>query len=99
MTPAQLASFLATVRGDVLFVLWWLVALRGLRRGEVCGLRWVDVDLPGKTLTVCRQVTWSGGRDAHRPGQDPVRGTRGRAGLRHRGSAALAPQVSMSAAW
>jgi integrase len=61
-TPAQLATFLAAVRGDALFALWWLVALRGLRRGEVCGLRWVDVDLTGKTLTVCRQVTWAGGR-------------------------------------
>jgi hypothetical protein len=27
------------------FVLWWLVALRGPRRDEVSGLRWLDVDL------------------------------------------------------
>jgi integrase len=25
--------------------MWWLIALRGLRRGEAAGLRWVDVDL------------------------------------------------------
>jgi integrase len=26
-------------------VMWWLIALRGLRRGEAAGLRWVNVDL------------------------------------------------------
>jgi hypothetical protein len=32
------------VRGcdDLLFLLWWLVALRGLRRGEVVALLVVD---------------------------------------------------------
>jgi integrase len=25
--------------------MWWLIALRGLRRGEAAGLRWADVDL------------------------------------------------------
>jgi len=55
-TPVLLARFLAVVRDDPLFVLWWLVALRGLRRAEVCGLRWVDLDLIGRSLTVCRQV-------------------------------------------
>jgi Phage integrase, N-terminal SAM-like domain len=51
-TPLQLARFLATVREDWLFALWWLAALRGPRRGEICALRWVDVDLHAGTLTV-----------------------------------------------
>jgi integrase len=45
-TPAQLASFLVLVRDDLLYALWWLAALRGLRRGELCALRWTDLDRP-----------------------------------------------------
>ncbi len=61
-TPIQLARFLTTVRGDWLFALWWLAALRGLRRGEICALHWADVDLHTGTLTVSRQVTRAAGR-------------------------------------
>ena len=38
-------SFLDFVADDRLYAMWWLIALRGLRRGEAAGLRWVDVDL------------------------------------------------------
>jgi integrase len=44
-TAKQLSTFLAGVVEDSLFAFWWLAALRGLRRGEVCGLRWAAVDL------------------------------------------------------
>jgi Phage integrase family len=44
-TTAKVAQFLQHVATDELFALWWLVALRGLRRGEAAGLRWCDVDL------------------------------------------------------
>ena len=30
----------------------WELALSGLRRGEIAGLRWSDVDLDAETLTV-----------------------------------------------
>ncbi|MFY1597059.1 site-specific integrase [Micromonospora sp. WMMD737] len=63
-TPAQLASFLDYVRGDSLYALWWLVALRGLRRGEAAGLRWVDIDLHDGQLSVVRQRT-TAGYDVH----------------------------------
>lgn len=36
-TAEQLATFLNGVTGDSLFALWWLTALRALRRGEACG--------------------------------------------------------------
>jgi hypothetical protein len=36
-TAAQLAAFLAGVRGDRLYALWWLIGLRGLRRCSVLG--------------------------------------------------------------
>jgi integrase len=32
----------------------WYLALSGLRRGEVAGLKWDDVDLDAGTLTVAR---------------------------------------------
>jgi integrase len=54
-TAQQLATFLDTVAEDRLFALWWLTALRGLRRGEAAGLRWIDVDLDHKTITIDQQ--------------------------------------------
>jgi integrase len=44
-TPEQLRAFLTYVRGDRLYAAWLLVATTGLRRAELAGLRWVDVDL------------------------------------------------------
>jgi integrase len=37
-------------------------ALTGLRRGELCGLRWSDIDWHGQTITVQRSV-WQAGKD------------------------------------
>lgn len=61
-TPAQLASFLLFVRDDLLYALWWLAALRGLRRGELCALRWTDLDLTDGTLTVNHNIAHAHGR-------------------------------------
>ncbi|AEV81237.1 tyrosine recombinase XerC [Actinoplanes sp. SE50] len=61
-TPQQLAEFLLFVRDDPLFALWWLAALRGLRRGEICALRWTDVDLAEGTLTVSHTIAHANGR-------------------------------------
>jgi integrase len=52
----HLASFLQEVRDQRLFSLWWLIALRGLRRGEACALRWADLDLVAATVWVREQV-------------------------------------------
>jgi hypothetical protein len=62
-TPAQTGAFLDHVADDELYALFHLVALRGLRRGEACGLRWIDVDLTSRTITVAR-VGCSPGRTA-----------------------------------
>ncbi|MFI6162931.1 tyrosine recombinase XerC [Micromonospora haikouensis] len=59
-TPTQLAAFLDYVRDDSLFALWWLIALRGLRRGEAAGLRWSEVDLHAGQVSVVRQRTTAG---------------------------------------
>jgi integrase len=52
-SEAELRRFAAAAAGDRLAACWRL-SLLGLRRGEVLGLRWADVDLPGRTVTVGR---------------------------------------------
>lgn len=47
-------AFLAHTVDDRLAFAWALLLARGLRRGEVCGLRWSDVDLDAGTLRVVR---------------------------------------------
>jgi integrase len=54
-TAQQLAAFLTTVADDRLYPMWWLIALRGLRRGEAAGLRWCDLDLNAGTITIAQQ--------------------------------------------
>ncbi|KAB8188623.1 tyrosine-type recombinase/integrase [Nonomuraea phyllanthi] len=55
-TADQLAEFLAFARHDRLYLLWQLIALRGLRRGEAAGLRWIDLDLDRRELAISRQL-------------------------------------------
>jgi integrase len=43
--PAELAAFLESVKDTRLEPAWRLAAMTGMRRGEVLGLRWSDVDL------------------------------------------------------
>jgi integrase len=50
-TPEQLRAFLAHVRHDRLYALWLLVVTTGMRRAELAGLRWVDVDLAAARLS------------------------------------------------
>lgn len=50
--PEELRAFLASVRGDRLEIAWRLAAMTGMRRGEVLGLRWADVDLENARISV-----------------------------------------------
>lgn len=56
-TGDQLRSFLGGTASDRLAPLWQLVATTGLRRGELCGLRWSDVDLDRGRVVVSRTLT------------------------------------------
>ena len=49
---AELASFLGAISGERLFPAYHLSACTGMRRGEVLGLRWADLDLASKRLSV-----------------------------------------------
>jgi integrase len=53
----QLRRFLHAVKDDRLFGLWLTYATTGARRGELLGLRWEDVDLEGRRLTIRRAHT------------------------------------------
>jgi integrase len=69
---ARLGRFLEAVRDDPLFALWWLVALRGLRRGEIVGLRWEDTDLAAGEVSIGEQVIVIGGRECLGPPKSPA---------------------------
>jgi integrase len=51
-SAAELRWFLEFVAGDRLSAAWQLAALTGMRRGEVLGLRWADLDLEAGWLSV-----------------------------------------------
>jgi integrase len=54
-TAEQVGTFLASVKGQRLYPVLLTLATTGMRRSEVLGLRWADVDLEAGTLAV-RQV-------------------------------------------
>jgi integrase len=53
-TASEARQFLAATADDRLHFAWALLLTRGLRRGELCGLRWGEVDLDGGKLSVVR---------------------------------------------
>jgi integrase len=55
-TPAQLAQFLSAIASHPMFAAYHLIAMRGLRRGEACGLTWDDLDLDEGIAYVSRQL-------------------------------------------
>jgi len=57
LSPEQARTFLKAVRGDRLEALYVLAIHRGLRQGELLGLRWEDVDLEAGTLQVRRTLS------------------------------------------
>lgn len=50
--PEQLKQFLEEIQGHRLYPAFFLAANTGMRRGEVLGLRWDDVDLDNARLSV-----------------------------------------------
>ncbi|WP_433697037.1 tyrosine-type recombinase/integrase [Nocardiopsis sp. CA-288880] len=61
-TVEQTRAFLDHVGEDRLYALFHLAVMTGLRRGEVVGLRWEDVDLERGTVRVVRQLQAHRGR-------------------------------------
>ena len=60
-TIAQLQAFLTTTRQHRLFAFFHLAAYTGARRGGLLNLRWADVDLDAKKITISRSTAVIGG--------------------------------------
>ena len=60
-TAEQLRTFLTAVQDDRLYALWRLAAATGMRRAELLGLRWRDVDLERTRLSVVQTRLKAGG--------------------------------------
>lgn len=58
----ELRAFLSAVDGDRYHPLFVLLVSTGMRRGEVLGLRWADVDLDGARLAVRLTIGRVGGK-------------------------------------
>jgi integrase len=56
-TPNELARFLEAIEGNRNAAMFRLLALTGLRRGELVALRWSDLDLTRRTMTVNQAST------------------------------------------
>ncbi len=59
-TSEEARRFLDSLSEDRLRALWVLALHTGMRRGELAGLRWSDVDLEAATLTIAQQRTTAG---------------------------------------
>ena len=57
-TPVELSRFLVDIEGRPHAMALRFAALTGARRGEVCGLRWADVDLD-RAVAMIRQAVVS----------------------------------------
>lgn len=55
-TPEELRTFLEFVANDSLQAAWVLAASTGMRRGEVFGLRWQDIDLDRQRLSIRQTI-------------------------------------------
>ncbi|WP_256999867.1 Arm DNA-binding domain-containing protein [Mycobacterium intracellulare] len=60
-TESEVRTLLESIAGDRLGHAWEL-ALCGLRRGEIAGLRWADVDLEGANLSIANNRVDAGGK-------------------------------------
>lgn len=62
LSPDEVVRLLDATKGDRLAALWILAIGVGLRRGELVGLRWQDIDLDTRTLRVEQQIQRMKGR-------------------------------------
>lgn len=59
-TPEQIGKFLDQAEGHPYYALFHLIAYRGLRRGEACGLPWWNIELPNRSITISTAIVQLG---------------------------------------
>ena len=67
LTADQLTAFLQEAKRTGVFEMYYLELATGLRRGELLGLKWSDVDFGQSTLTVRRQISRINGKVVEAP--------------------------------
>lgn len=51
--------FLNIAEGHVHYIVYSLAIHTGMRKGEILGLRWKDINMEGKSLTIQQTVNWT----------------------------------------
>lgn len=69
LDPAQARKFLDAAKGERLEALYSVALSIGLREGEALGLRWSDVDLDKRQLSIRQSLQRVGGKRFGRPGK------------------------------
>lgn len=62
LNAEQISLLLDSIRETNIHLPVLLAAMAGLRRGEICGLRWKDVDLERGILSVRNTLDWNNGK-------------------------------------
>ena len=61
-SASELERFIETVKKDVVWGDFFYVEITtGLRRGEICGLKWEDLNEKEKSLSICRNISFING--------------------------------------
>jgi integrase len=56
LSAAEARKLLAVVAGQPHDALWSVLLMLGLRRSEICGLRWDDIDFAARTMRISKSV-------------------------------------------
>ena len=63
LTDEEMGIFMAEIKKDTLWHDFFYVEMTtGLRRGEICGLKWSDFDEASSTLSICRTLHQENGK-------------------------------------
>ena len=67
LTADQLSTFFQEARDSGVYELYYLDLTTGLRRGELLGLKWTDVDLDRGVLKIQRAISRQNGKVVEAP--------------------------------
>ena len=67
LTADQLSAFFQEARDSGVYELYYLDLATGLRRGELLGLKWTDIDLEHNAVKVQRAISRQNGKVVEAP--------------------------------